>query len=227
MDLLVKWYEDLGLADVDRGLLLQALTHCSFSFDNPGVEHNERLEFLGDAVLALVMSKILYQTFPDYSEGQLSRLRANLICEASLAKIAEAKGVPQYLRLGNSVRANKAVIPTRIVASALEALIGAIYDDRGFSEAAEFVHFLYQQMLLDVNLEWSNADPKSSLQEIAQARGYDAIVYAIIEESGPDHNKIFVSQVKVGGQVLGKGQGKSKKESELLAAVEALKAMMK
>lgn len=217
----MKNLESLGYVFKNLRLLQQALTHSSFVFEKglSGNASNQRLEFLGDAVLELITSDILYENRPNLSEGELSKARANLVCEPSLAAQARKLGLGVHLILGRGEAAGGGANKDSILADALEAVIGAIYLDGGIDAAYKFVKGLH----MDESVNWiSISDPKSSLQEKIQKWSREPLVYEIIEEKGPAHEKEFVSTVSHEGRVLGRGAGKSKKESERGAALVAL-----
>jgi len=216
--------ESLGYVFKDLRLLQQALTHSSFVFEKglSGNASNQRLEFLGDAVLELITSDILYRNRPNLSEGELSKARANLVCEPSLAAHARKLGLGTHLILGRGEAAGGGANKDSILADALEAVIGAIYLDGGIEAAHTFV----QNLHMDESVNWiSISDPKSSLQEKIQKWSREPLVYEIVEERGPAHQKEFVSTVSHEGRILGQGTGKSKKESERGAALVALEKL--
>lgn len=215
--------EKLGTPSIDRELVWQALTHSSFA-NEECVPHNERLEFLGDAVLELLTSQYLYEEYPDLSEGELTRMRANLVCEPTLAEIALELGLGELLLLGKSQLTTGGKQRPSLLADAVEALLGAIYLWGGLSTAREVYWRLFQQpmLLLERGELWQ--DYKTRLQELAQKdRPGDALMYQVVSESGPDHDKVFFVALTWAGRVIGKGTGRSKKEAEQMAAKEALK----
>jgi len=220
----MKNWKSLGYVFKDLRLLRQALTHSSFVYEQ-GLNSNasnQRLEFLGDAVLELITSDILYSNRPNLSEGELSKARANIVCEPSLAAYARKLGLGVHIILGYGEAAGGGANKDSILSDALEALIGAIYLDGGLEAAYKFV----QSLRIDESVNWvSISDPKSSLQEEIQKWSREPLVYKIVEENGPAHQKEFVSTVSHGGRILGNGRGKSKKESERQAALVALKKL--
>ncbi len=202
----------------------QAVTHSSYGFEHgPESGHNERLEFLGDAVLDLVVSDYLYGTYPELPEGELSRQRANLVCEETLALIAGNINLGNYLRLGKGEESSGGRSRTSILADALEALIGSLYLDVGFAACREPVLTLLHPYLDHLKQGVLRYDYKTLLQELAQARIGATPVYRVINEKGPPHQKVFTSQVLVNNQVSGKGTGRTKKEAEQMAARQALR----
>lgn len=201
-------------------ILEQALTHRSYAYEHGGLPTNERLEFLGDAVLGLVVTEALYLRNPDVDEGQLAKMRAAVVNARALAGVARALGVGESLRLGRGEETTGGRDKSSILADALEALIGAVYLDRGLSEATALVHRLFDSMIeaaaeLGAGLDW-----KTSLQEIAALYGLGVPEYEV-SEAGPDHEKIFTAVVRVGEVVYGDGVGRSKKEAEQQAAALA------
>ena len=204
-------------------LLLSALTHSSYANEHRNRSHNERLEFLGDAVLELCSSTWLYRHYPQEPEGKLSRRRAGLVCEASLAACARSLGLGERLYLGKGEEKGGGREKDSLLADALEALIGAIYLDGGFGEANSFI----RRNLLDVLPEGGVFyDAKTRLQEYLQQDGEIRISYRVIEEKTEDKNKLFCSEVLVEGKVMGTGWGHNKKIAEQQAAQEALSLLL-
>lgn len=200
----------------------RALTHSSFAHEQGHpVAHNERLEFLGDAVLELIVSAYLYRTYPHLPEGKLTRLRAALVCEASLAKLAYRLDLGGYLRLGKGEAGGGGSSRPSLLADAVEALIGALYLDLGLEQAAQHVLALYQPVLQELQAGELRRDYKTRMQEYAQARLGITPEYRITGERGPDHDKIFEAEILLQGIPAGKGAGRSKKEAERAAAREA------
>lgn len=203
----------------------QALTHKSYANENPdrALGDNERLEFLGDAVLALVIGDILYRRYPELSEGELSKARASLVNEATLASLARVCQLDQQIRLGKGELVSQGAHKPRIQASALEALIGAFYLDQGYEVASQLIEALFDETLKDVTAHIKfAADFKTRLQERAQELHKEPPSYELIKEEGPDHSKVFTVQVRIDGRVLATGQGRSKKQAEQDAARVAL-----
>lgn len=212
-------------------LLDQALTHRSHvnEIRDKGCKHNERLEFLGDAVLALIVSEHLANVFPDSSEGELSKLKARLVSEPFLAKAARRLDLGSLLRLGRGEELTQGREKSSLLANALEAVIAAVYLDGGLAAARTFTLRAFAPELEDLKrreeAEWPSVvqDYKTQIQEWCQKR-YDSLPqYALLRESGPDHQKVFEVQVAVGADVLGMGVGRTKKEAEQMAAKEALR----
>ena len=205
---------------IDKGLLKLALTHPSFANENKIGKNktNQRLEFLGDAVLELVSSDFLYNLYSDYSEGQLTKERAMLVCEESLANIARALKLYEYLLIGKGENKESLKNNDSVMCDTLESVIGAIYLDRGLEAANKFIN---EFVLTDENLNKSSHDYKSKLQEIANSRNIK-IEYKVTNESGPDHDKLFEVTIYYDNSIYGKGLGKSKKEAEQNAAKVAI-----
>jgi len=211
----------LGFTPQDEPLLKQALTHSSYINNHAGVSDNERLEFLGDAVLSLLCSQSLYAKFPHYAEGQLSRLRANLVCEAALAEIAKRFGLARYILLGKSAAGSGGYERPRILAGCIEALLGVAFLSGGLPRARQLFDLFYGDLMTEVTESWSEADAKSALQELAP----ESIKYALVQESGPDHDRTYQVEVFVRGTAYGLGEGKSKKQAEQAAALLALRKL--
>lgn len=208
-------------------LLDQALTHRSWINENPGIRnHNERLEFLGDAVLELVVSRHIFFLLPDKEEGYLTPLRANLVNTHNLSQIAKKLNIGEALFLSNGEETSGGRANTSLLANTMEAIIGAIYLDGGYEKAQDFIT---QNILSGLNEKLNKPlkDPKSILQETLQASNMPAPRYFVLEESGPDHNKTFTVEVKTNGETLAKGKGKSKSEAERVAAASALAKLNK
>lgn len=216
--------EVLGYTFCDVSLLQQALTHSSYLNEvRTGGSDYQRLEFLGDAVLGLLMADMLLQRFPGFSEGELSRLRSSLVDQPRLAELAATAGLGELANLGKgTVREGGRTKPS-ILADLFEACLGAIYLDGGFHAAQRVVRQVYQPLLddfaaVDINLN----DAKSELQEWLAARKQPAPVYAVIADQGPDHDRLFRIHVKVCEEVVGEGEGRSKKAAQQAAAQAAL-----
>ena len=216
------------LQDLDAGLspalLERALTHRSYAYENGGLPTNERLEFLGDSVLGLVVTDALFRGYPDLPEGQLAKLRAAVVNMRALAAVARGLKLGSYLRLGRGGEGTGGRDKSSILADTLEAVIGAVYIERGLAQASALVHRLFDPVIarsarLGAGLDW-----KTSLQELT-ASGVLGVPEYYVEESGPDHQKSFRATVRVGGQVQGTGEGRSKKEAEQQAAEAAWTAI--
>lgn len=213
----------LGVA-VEGSLLELALTHRSFAFESGGVPDNERLEFLGDAVLGLVVTDELYRRHPDRSEGDLARMRASVVNARSLAEVAEQLGLGECLRLGRGEESSGGRQKPSILADALEAVIGATYLSSDIDTVRTVLLIWFAQLLdraggLGAGLDW-----KTSLQELASERGWTAPTY-VVTSTGPDHAKVFDAQVLVAGEVAGEGSGTAKKHAEQEAARRAYESL--
>lgn len=210
----------------DKKILLQALTHSSYANEMRilKTEDYERLEFLGDAVLELVSSDFLFSKYPTMPEGQLSKLRASLVCEPALATAARRISLEKYFLLGKGEEATGGRKKESIACDIVEAVIGAIYRDSGIEEAKKLI-FTY--ILDDIEQKKLFYDAKSSLQELAQSKYKQPLTYRVIYEEGPEHDKAFGVEVLLGERVVGKGEGRSKKAAEQQAAYEALLALQK
>jgi ribonuclease-3 len=216
------------LRAIDTGLgpalLQRALTHRSYAYENGGLPTNERLEFLGDAVLGLIVTDTLFRRYPDLPEGQLAKLRAAVVQMRALAGVARSLRLGSYIRLGRGEEGTGGRDKSSILADTLEALIGAVYFECGLPAADSLVHRLFDPVIdrsagLGAGLDW-----KTSLQELT-ASGYLGVPEYHVEESGPDHQKFFRASVRVGGRTYGSGSGRSKKEAEQQAAEAAWKAI--
>ncbi len=209
-------HEILGV-DIAESLLDHALTHRSYAYENGGIPNNERLEFLGDSVLGLVVTESLYADHPDLAEGQLAKLRAAVVNMRALASVARGLGLGDYLLLGRGEEATGGRDKTSILADTTEALIGTVYLAHGLEPARRFVHHLLDPLMaasagLGAGLDW-----KTSLQELAASGSHGSPEYRVTEE-GPDHEKVFTARVVVDAESLGEGVGRSKKEAEQKAA---------
>jgi ribonuclease III len=205
-------------------LLDRALTHRSYAYENGGLPTNERLEFLGDSVLGLIVTATLYHGHPDVSEGQLAKLRAAVVNMRALAEVGRVLDLGQFIRLGRGEETTGGRDKDSILADTLEAVIGAVYLDRGLVQAESLVHRLFDDLInrsatLGAGLDW-----KTSLQELTADKGLGVPDY-VVEESGPDHAKRFVAKARVGGVEHGRGDGRSKKEAEQKAAEMAWRAI--
>ena len=214
----------LGVSLNNQSLLEQALVHSSYANENPSLalSSNERLEFLGDAILGMLFAQKLYQDFPGSPEGEMTRLRSSLVRGDTLARIARAIGLGDYLYLGKGEEASGGRHKPVNLAGALEAAIAAIYLDQGLVVARDFILKLFDTEIQKAMSQGAGIDYKSQLQELVQAKKQPTPVYHIIEAVGPDHLKEFTVEVRVGDTVLGKGSGKSKKAAEGEAARTAL-----
>ena len=217
----------LGISFTDTSLLRQALVHQSYLNENPGftLASNERLEFLGDAVLGFIVAGELYQEFPHFDEGELTRSRAALVCRETLSQLALSLGLGDYLYLGQGEERDRGRTKPTNLAGALEAIIGAVFLDKGLPEAKDFILRLLGDRIEKMKDEGVSADYKSFLQERVQAEKHLIPVYRVVEATGPEHDKRFTVEVLVGDMVLGRGSGKSKKAAEAEAACLALERL--
>ncbi len=215
-----KLQKTLGIKFKDRSLLEQALIHTSYTNENPhlALDSNERLEFLGDAVLGFIIAEELYQRFPHFDEGEMTKLRSSVVRREALARTAKALRLGDYLHLGKGEKASGGQRKSANLASALEAIIAAIFLDRGLKAARDFVLRATSQGL-DKGVY---ADYKSRLQELLQARQQPKPAYEVVAVEGPDHDRTFTVEVRVGDNIVGRGSGKSKKAAETEAARAAL-----
>lgn len=206
-------------------LLREALTHKSYVNENPelNLKDNERLEFLGDAVLDLAISASLFMNFPDFQEGELSRFKSMVVSETSLAKIAARLDLGRFLFLGKGEEQTGGRKKESLLANALEAIIAAIYLDGGLEPADEFIRMTFSDEISMIVKEGISLDYKTDLQEYCQAQGLPLPVYRVSKETGPDHKKIFEIELLIQDEVFGIGIGRSKKDAEQKAAKEALK----
>jgi ribonuclease-3 len=206
-------------------LLREALTHSSYAYENKNklnVKHNERLEFLGDAVLELIISEYLFSVCPDKPEGELTKMRARVVCEPSLAAVSRKLGLGQCMFMGRGEERSGGRNRPSILADVFEALLGALYLDKGFDVARDFTLRELDEVIKGVLGGTYGRDFKTELQEYLQQRYSEPVKYKLLREEGPDHNKTFTVIVSHRGQVLGEGQGHSKKEAEQNAARMAL-----
>lgn len=216
--------ERLGLSFSDIALLRQAFTHRSYLNEHRGehTEHNERLEFLGDAVLELAVTKFLYSEFPDKTEGDLTAYRAALVNTNTLAAVSAKLGMNDYLYLSKGEAKDTGRARQYILANTFESLVGAIYLDRGYEAAQHFIATHIFPLTEEVVGKRLWQDAKSRFQEASQEQVSVTPTYKVMEESGPDHDKHFVVGVYLGNELVGKGDGKSKQEAEQKAAADGL-----
>lgn len=205
---------------LDPELLERALTHRSYAYENGGIPTNERLEFLGDSVLGVVVTEALYRTHPDLSEGRLAKLRAAVVNARALAGVAHGIGLGEHIRLGRGEEATGGREKASILSDTVEALIGAIHLSGGIETSAPVVHRLFDPLMAAAAEMGAGLDWKTSLQELTATHGLGVPEY-VIEDDGPDHMKTFVARVLVDGSLHGRGAGRSKKEAEQGAAETA------
>ena len=220
-----KLEDRIGHSFRDRSLLETALTHSSYANERhsgDGASY-ERLEFLGDSILGLVTAEFLFAHEPPLPEGRMTRLRAELVCEASLHKTALSLGLGEYMRLGKGEEHTGGRERPSILADMVEAVIAAIYLDAGMDEARRFI---LDKLLsgAEIGDEHRSADYKTQLQELVQRKSNQSIRYVLVEESGPDHDKRFAFEVLINGESAGRGSGRTKKEAEQMAAKKALES---
>ncbi len=209
---------------VEPGLLERALTHRSYAYENGGLPTNERLEFLGDSVLGLVVTDALYRNHPELPEGQLAKLRAAVVNMRALAEVGRELDLGRYVRLGRGEESTGGRDKASILADTLEALLGAVYIDAGLERAAELVHRLFDPLIEEAATLGAGLDWKTSLQELTAAGSLGVPEY-VVTETGPDHEKEFRAVVMVSGDAHGEGSGRSKKEAEQEAAASAWRSI--
>lgn len=210
----------LGYSFRDRELLSEALNHSSYANEHRGgMGSNERLEFLGDSVLGFVSAEYLFQGHPDLPEGDLTRMRASLVCEQSLYEVAKELDLGSYLKLGRGEEAGGGRHRQSILADAVEAVFAAVYLDGGIEQVRELI---VRVLLSKGPAAEERKDYKTTLQEVVQRRSGQVLTYHMVSQSGPDHNKKFLFEVRLNDRAIGQGEGRSKKEAEQAAAKDAL-----
>ena len=219
--------EKLGYVFKNKALLENALQHSSYANEHraAGLNSNERLEFLGDSVLGFVTAEFLFARHPNLPEGDLTRIRAALVCEQSLYEVARKLDLGRYLRLGRGEEAGGGRTRTSILADATEAVFAAVYLDGGIGAASALIHRLLLDAEKEEAVEERRRDYKTALQELVQRQAGQELSYRMAGEQGPDHAKTFVAEVLLNGTVVGTGSGHSKKEAEQSAAKAALAAL--
>ncbi len=217
----------LGVCFKDPSLLEQALVHSSYINENPGASltSNERLEFLGDAVLGMIFAQKLYHYFPNATEGEMTKLRSALVRRNTLSSIAKTFGLSDYLYLGKGEELSGGRHKPTNLAGALEAVIAAIFLDQGWNITTDFILRLFDMELKKLDRQGTGVDYKSQLQQLIQSNQQVTPVYQIIEATGPAHDRMFTAEVRVSDTVLGRGSGKSKKLAETEAARSALEQL--
>lgn len=224
MDKLENLEKNIGYTFNNKGLLKNALTHTSYAYENH-IQSNEKLEFLGDSILEFISSKYIYNNYPKLKEGEMTKVRATVVCEESLYKIADKHNFSDFLYVGKSERMHQGNRKIAIMADSVEAVIAAIYFDSGLEEAEKFI---VNNLKEEIEIATKNVgikDHKTVLQEKLQVNGNVNIKYEIINETGPDHDKTFTAEVKLNGKVLAVGKGKTKKQAEMDAAGKALETL--
>ena len=216
----------IGYTFRNKALFRQALTHSSYANEHKheGLKDNERLEFLGDAVLEIISSEFLFHNYPEMAEGEMTKLRASIVCEPTLALCTHEIDLGSYLLLGKGEERTGGRNRDSIVSDAMESVIGAIYLDGGFASAKEFV---LNFILNDIEHKQLFYDSKTILQEIVQENGTQPVEYILVKEEGPDHNKNFSVEARVNGKVMGQGSGHTKKAAEQAAAYQAIRVLKK
>lgn len=223
-DRLIRFQKIIGYRFNDIKLLEKALTHTSYANEKKSDRsfNNERLEFLGDAVLEILVSEYLYFNYRDLTEGQLTKFRAKIVCEPTLARLAKQIELGKYIYLGKGEMLTGGNERASILSDAFEAIIGAVFLDGGFDKAKGLVNRVVLEHLKRVGVKNLFRDYKTELQEVIQSESSTPIVYKIVKEEGPAHNKCFVAGVSHEGKLIGTGQGRNKKEAEQNAAKDAL-----
>lgn len=224
MDKLEILEKNIGYTFKNKALLKNALTHTSYAYENH-IQSNEKLEFLGDSILEFLSSKYIYNNYPKLKEGEMTKVRATVVCEDSLYKIADKHNFSDFLYVGKSERMHQGNRKIAIMADSVEAVIAAIYFDSGLEEAEKFI---IDNLKEEIEIATKNVgikDHKTVLQEKLQVNGNVNIKYEIINETGPDHDKTFTAEVKLDGKVLAVGKGKTKKQAEMDAAGKALETL--
>lgn len=214
--------EEINYTFRNKAFIENATTHTSFANENVGMKSNERIEFLGDAVLELISSEYLFKTYPELSEGLMTKTRAYAVCENSLVKVARKYHFDRYIKLGKCETAGNNECKPSILADCVEAVIGAIFMDGGYEKAKNFI-LPNIIPFIEECVKGGNKDYKTKLQEKLQEHGDVKIEYRLVEEKGSEHDKIFCMDVYCDGKKLGSGEGKNKKEAEMEAAKKALK----
>lgn len=216
-----KLEKEIGYEFKNKILLETALTHTSYAYEKKK-QSNEKLEFLGDSILEFVSSEYIFHNYPKLKEGEMTKVRASVVCEKSLHEIAKMHNFSDFLYLGKSERISQKEVRPAIMADSVEAVIAAIFLDGGLEPAKEFIIKNLAKPIENATKHIGQKDYKTVLQEILQKNGNVDIEYEIIDERGPDHEKLFTAEVKVDDKVLATGEGKSKKLAEMQAAQKAL-----
>ena len=224
MDKLEILEKNIGYTFKNKALLKNALTHTSYAYENH-IQSNEKLEFLGDSILEFLSSKYIYNNYLKLKEGEMTKVRATVVCEDSLYKIADKHNFSDFLYVGKSERMHQGNRKIAIMADSVEAVIAAIYFDSGLEEAEKFIISNLKEEIEIATKNVGIKDHKTVLQEKLQVNGNVNIKYEIINETGPDHDKTFTAEVKLDGKVLAVGKGKTKKQAEMDAAGKALETL--
>lgn len=218
---LQKLEKSIGYTFQNKHLLITAMTHKSYAYEN-NVQSNEKLEFLGDSILEFISSKYLYNNYPKLHEGEMTKVRAEVVCEDSLYKVAKKHNFSDFILIGKSESGTKGNFKPAILADSIEATIAAIYFDGGLTEAEKFIVNNLKEAIENSTKHVGMKDFKTVLQEKLQENGDVHIKYTVIKETGPDHDKVFTVKVEVDGKMLATGEGKTKKHAEMDAASKAL-----
>lgn len=221
---LEKLEQEIGYTFKNKELIKTALTHTSYAYEH-NKESNEKLEYLGDSILEFISSKYLFNTYKNLREGEMTKVRAAVVCEDSLYKIATKHNFSDFLYLGKSEILNNGRYSKAILADSVEAVIAAMYLDSDINQVEKFIIENLKDPIEIATKNVGNKDYKTVLQEKLQTHGNVNIKYTIIKEEGPDHDKTFESKVEVNGKQIGVGTGKSKKSSEMMAAKKALETI--
>lgn len=216
-----QFEKEIGYCFKNKNLLKQALTHTSYAYEHK-VESNEKLEFLGDAILEITVSKYLYKNYQRLSEGEMTKVRASVVCEKSLYEIAKKHSFSDFLYLGKSEMVNNGKERPAILADSVEAVIAAMYLDSNMEQVEKFIILNLEKPIEVASKHVGEKDYKTVLQEKLQVHGEVNILYTTVGESGPDHHKTFTVELKVNGKKVANGVGSTKKEAEMNAAKEAL-----
>ena len=217
---------EIGYEFKNKQLLETALTHTSYAYENKK-QSNEKLEFLGDSILEFVSSEYIYHNYPKLKEGEMTKVRASVVCEDSLQKIAKMHNFSDFLYLGKSERTSQKEVRPAIMADSIEAVIAAIFLDGGLEETKKFILNNLAKPIENATKNIGQKDYKTVLQEVLQKNGNVDIEYVIVDEKGPDHEKVFTAEVKFNNKILATGEGKSKKQAEMEAAQKALENIKK
>ena len=218
--------KEIGYEFKNKQLLETALTHTSYAYENKK-QSNEKLEFLGDSILEFISSEYIYHNYPKLKEGEMTKVRASVVCEDSLQKISKMHNFSDFLYLGKSERTSQKEVRPAIMADSIEAVIAAIFLDGGLEEAKKFILNNLAKPIENATKNIGQKDYKTVLQEVLQKNGNVDIEYVIVDEKGPDHEKVFTAEVKFNNKILATGEGKSKKQAEMEAAQKALENIKK
>ncbi len=224
--LLSKLEQEIGYKFKNKILLQTALTHTSYAYEKK-TESNEKLEFLGDSILEFVSSEYIFEKYSNLKEGEMTKVRATVVCEESLHEVAQKHNFSDFLRLGKSEKIGRNQVRPAIMADSVEAIIAAMYLDGGLDSARKFIIDNLKDSIETATHNIGQKDYKTVLQEILQKNGNVFIEYKIVKETGPDHDKIFYAEVSCNGKVLAEGSGKSKKQAEMDAAKIAIEKVRK